>query len=150
MLKQAHDEEIKRVLERCLTNKARRVNLEERIYIQAQRGELVRLRLCLEANDWSPELEDELGELRLKLGRVLLELSKVHMTNNLQQEAIALSCAFRDKVSIAVDYDELQLQSNERAQANTESEQSKQEQEIVENEETNRQEGRRKFIESLL
>jgi CheY-like chemotaxis protein len=126
------DAENKRVLERCLTNKARKVNLEDRIEIQTQRGELVRLRLNLEAEEWSPELEDALGDLRRKLGRALLELSKLHINNSTQQDQIALSRSLKDRVTQAVDLDEHELSSNERTQALSENMQSMEEQEIVE------------------
>jgi hypothetical protein len=55
----------------------------------------------------------------------------------------------KDRVTQAVDLDEHELSSNERTQALSENMQSMEEQEIVEHEETNRKEGRRKLTESL-
>lgn len=134
------DAEIRRVIERCLTDEARKHNLEQRIDIAAQRDELMRLRLTLEAEQWSPELQHELSLMRHKLSRVLLELTNVNGHNVTQQQQIRISQAFKDRVSEAVDLAEDGLSVKEATQALAESRQSRCEQAMIDQEEKSRNE----------
>jgi hypothetical protein len=143
------DAEIRRVIERCLSNDVRKANLAKRINIQAERERILQLRIALSKQEWSTTLEHKLGDLRQELAQVLLELSKLHESDVTQQHQIAISRALKDRVSESVDVNERRLTGKESAQTLTETNQSAQEQQVIQGEETKGREKRRKLNDDL-
>lgn len=138
------DAELRRVIERCLTHQARKESLAKRIDAQKEREEIHRLRMALEADDWSVDLEDRLGELRRTLSKVLLELYQALLHSEEQRESIAQSRELHDRVSNAVMTSENEMTGEEKKQWRTEHDQSVQEQELIDREETKGKKGRHK------
>ncbi|MBI4534316.1 MAG: hypothetical protein HY711_10270 [Candidatus Melainabacteria bacterium] len=130
------DAELRRIIERCLTHEDRKETLAKRIDIQKHREEIHQLRLALEAEEWSLELEDKLGNLRRLLSTLLLELSQRQVNGFARQGAIATSRNLQDHVWEAVTMAENGMTQKEQSQSQQETNQSAQEQEIKQREET--------------
>lgn len=138
------DDELRRIIERCLTGEARKVTQASRVDSQKQREELHRLREALESQEWSENLEDRVVELRRNLSAILLDLCESQMTSLSQQEEIAESRDQKDRVSEAVQTGENGAMRAERKLSREETQQTAKEVQIDEREETKRKEGRRK------
>lgn len=140
---QSPDDEMARLIERCLTHEARKTALAERIDIQASRENIMQHRVALEEEEWSPELEDKLGKIRQKLSKLMLELSELRIDHVEQKEQIAVSTALNDPVPETVSTSEVQLERKENVQEMSEFKQTREENQIVESEEIRSKEGRR-------
>lgn len=139
------DAEMRRIVERCLTDEARKKTQASRVDIHKRREELLRLRQALEDKEWSLDVEDRVANLRQKLSEVLLELSKAQIDSIEQQETIAESKHLEDRVSVPVKLNENGMGREERQMERQESEQLAKEQEIIPKEEEKGKEGRRKL-----
>lgn len=137
------DDHMARLIERCLNNEARKTDLAERIDIQAKRERIMEQRVALEAEEWSPELEDKLGKIKRKVSKLMLELSELRIVHVEQKELIALSKALNDPVPEMVSKAETELEHKENGQEMSEFEQTRDENVIVESEEIKSAEGRR-------
>jgi hypothetical protein len=138
--------ELLRIIERCLTGEERKATQASRLEIHEQREELLQLRLALEGEEWSLDLEDQVAQFRERLAEVLLELSELQINSIAQEEKIAESTEKEDRVSKPVTLDE---QAMDRAAIQIglqESEQLGKEQEIVPQEEAKAKLGRRELI----
>ena len=136
------DAELRRIIERCLTRNARKATLEKRGAIQIQREEIQRLREALVSEPWTLALEDELGDLRYRLSKILRELYQAHLSGVERNEVIERSRDLQDRVADSVIASENRLTAQERDRWRKETEQSLSEQEVVEKEETKAKEGR--------
>lgn len=141
------DEELRRIIERCLTGEARKKTQASRVDSQKQREELHRLRGALESQEWSEHLEDRVVELRRNLSAVLLDLCESQMTSLGQQEEIAESRDQKDRVSEAVQTAENQATREERKLSRDETQQTAKEVQMHEREAGKRTEGRHKADE---
>lgn len=141
------DDELRRVIERCLTGEARKEIQADRTDILKQREQLLRLRQALADKEWSVDLEDRVAELREKLAEVLLELSELQIASIAQQEIVAESNRLEDRVSMPVQKAETSIAKEETQIGIRESEQLGQEQEVVPAEEAKAKEGRRKMLD---
>jgi len=147
---QNSDAELRRVIQRSLTKQMRKDTQKARVDIQKAREEIQLLRSNLLSDEWSLELEDRLGDLRLKLASVLLDLSKLHVDNIAQLEEIAQSRNLKDRVSDTVFNDENKESQVERTQRLTEVGQLVKEQNIVAEEEEIGKKGRQKLTDERL
>jgi hypothetical protein len=138
------DAELRRIIERCLTHGEREETLAKRVDSQKEREEIHRLRLALESEEWTVELEDELGDLRRYLSKVLLELYQSHMDSDAQHELVRSSRNLNDRVSNSVTASENDMAGKERTQWRRETAQSVSEQELGDREETKGKKGRHK------
>jgi hypothetical protein len=137
------DAEMQRIGQRCLTDELRRTGLGKRHHIETERDAIMKLRLELESEQWSPELESNLGRLRRKLARTLLALSSLHLQNITREEQLAISRSLGDEVSAGMDRSELGLTGKERTLPGAETKQTGEEQKLVQREETKGIRGRR-------
>ncbi len=138
------DAEMRRIIERCLTDEARKETQAIRLDIHKQREELLRHRLALDDREWSVDLEDRLASLREKLAKVLLELSESQIESISQQEVIAESKKLEDRVSQPVKMEEQAMRLAEKEMGRQESAQLGKEQGVVPGEEAKAKEGRHK------
>jgi hypothetical protein len=141
------DDELRRVIERCLTGEARKEIQADRMDIHKQREHLLQLRQALSDQEWSVDLEDRVAELREKLAEVLLELSELQIASIAQQEIVAESNRLEDRVSLPVQSAESSMVHEETQIGIRESEQLGQEQEGVSAEEAKARHGRRKLFD---
>ena len=135
--------EMRRIIERCLTDEARKETQANRLDIHNQREELLRHRHALDAMEWTVDLEDRLAEFREKLAVVLLELSELQIENIAQQEIIAESMKLEDRVSRPVTQEEHVMHLAETEMGRQESAQLGKEQGVVPGEEAKAKAGRR-------
>jgi hypothetical protein len=141
------DDELRRVIERCLSGESRKEIQAERLDINRQREQLLRLRQALADKEWSVDLEDRVADLRQKLAEVLLELSELQIASIAQQELVAESNRLEDRVSLPVQSGENSMVDQETEMGIRESEQLGQEQEGIPAEEAKAKEGRRKLAD---
>jgi response regulator RpfG family c-di-GMP phosphodiesterase len=125
------EEELRRVIERCLTEEARKDIQQKRLEIQKQRAELQRLRTMLKAQAWSPGLEEYLTGLRIDLEVLLQEVHKLQSSADGHRANVAASRQLKDRVSTEVANNENGMERTERIQHMDEARQSIQEQQIV-------------------
>ena len=123
--------ELRRVIERCLTEESRKEIQVKRLEIQKQRAELQRLRLMLKAQEWSPELEQYLAGLRHDLEVLLQEVHMLQNSSDTHRANIAASRQLKDRVSLEVSMKENRQERTERIQHLDETRQTIQEQQIV-------------------
>ncbi|MBY0548379.1 MAG: hypothetical protein K2W95_13870 [Candidatus Obscuribacterales bacterium] len=141
------EDELRRVIERCITGEVRKEIQSDRMDIHKQREKLLRLRQALADKEWTVELEDRVAELREKLAQVLLELSELQIASIAQQELVAESRRLDDRVSLPVQTAENSMVQEETRIGIQESEQLGQEQGVVPAEEAKAKEGRRHMLD---
>jgi response regulator RpfG family c-di-GMP phosphodiesterase len=129
------EEELRRVIERCLIEGSRKEIQLKRLEIQKQRTELQRLRVMLKTQDWSPELEEYLKGLKHDLEVLLREVEVLQLSADTQRAKVATSRQMLDRVSVDVAMKENGLERTERIQHMDETRQAIQEQQIVGEEE---------------
>jgi CheY-like chemotaxis protein len=129
------NDELSRVIERCLVGEARKVSQAERLDLHKQREEIHRLRLKIENEEWSAELDEKLIEIRHKLTGLLLQNCDLHLDSISQQEAIDKSRDLKDRVSESVTQGEDKATRKERKQTSDELHHAVTELEISEREE---------------
>lgn len=129
------EEELRRVMDRCLSEEARKEIQIKRLAIQKQRAELQHLRLLLKEQAWSPELEDYLTGLKHDLEVLLKQVHTLQASADAQRAQVASSRQLKDRVSVDVAMKENGLERTERIQHMDESRQTIQEQQTVDDEE---------------
>jgi hypothetical protein len=139
--------ELLRIIERCLTDEERKATQANRVEIHKQREELLQLRLALEAEEWSLDLEDQVAQFRERLAEVLAELSDLQIDSIAQEEKITESTEKEDRVSEPVTQNEQAIDRAEIQIGLQESEQLGKEQKIVPQEEANWQTGKLKIAQ---
>lgn len=132
------EEELRRVIERCFTDEARKEIQRKRISIQKQRAELQQLRLILKEKEWSPELEEYLAGLRHDLEVLLQDVQNLQNSATVYRANVAVSRQLKDRVSLEVSMNEDRMERAERIQHLDETRQSIQEKQIVDEEEARR------------
>lgn len=140
------DDELRRIVERCLTGEALKEIQADRLDIHKQREKLLQLRQALVNQAWSVDLEDRVADLREKLAEVLLELSELQIASIAQQELITESERLEDRVSTRVQSGENSMVNEEVQIGLRESEQLGEEQKIIPAEEAKAKEGRRSLL----
>jgi CheY-like chemotaxis protein len=129
------EEELRRVIERCLTEEARKEIQQKRLAIQKQRAELQQLRVMLKAQDWSPEQDEYLSGLRRELEVLLEEVAILQSRADAHRANVASSRQLKDRVSVEVASRENGMERAERIQHLDETRQTIQERAIVTEEE---------------
>jgi len=130
------DDELRRIIERCLTAEARSEIYQQRIDIQKQRGELQKLRLLLRTQAWSKEQAQYLTGLRHDLELLLDEVSRLHLGSDTQRSKITASRDLKDRVSDQVTMSEDMMTRRESIQSLDEARLSIQEQALTAEEES--------------
>ncbi|MBX9693444.1 MAG: hypothetical protein K2Z81_13735, partial [Cyanobacteria bacterium] len=128
------DAELRRVIERCLTDESRREIQQKRLDIQKQRIEIQNLRKLLREQEWSSEMKDYLIGLKHDLELLLQEVTRLHLAADANRASIAASRDLRDRVAARVTSNENNMTSIEETQAGAENGQSAEEQELSQQE----------------
>jgi CheY-like chemotaxis protein len=136
------DDELRRIIERCLTAEARNDIYQHRIDIQKQRGELQQLRLLLRKQAWSKEQAQYLAGLRHDLELLLDEVSKLNLSSDVQRSKITASRDLKDRVSDQVTLSEDMMTRRESIQSLDEDRLSIQEEALASEEESRSQQVR--------
>ncbi len=129
------DAELRRIMERCLSEEARKEMLQQRIDIQKQRNEIQHLRLMMQAQVWSPQMKNFLMGLRHELELLLLQVTNLQMSAEIQRANVTSSRDQMDRVSEDVTLKENNMAEREEQQLKEESRQTVDEKVIVEKEE---------------
>ncbi len=114
------DAELRRVIERCLTERARRKIHEQRLDIQGQRVHLQQLRQLLHHQEWSPELDGFLGGLREDLQRLLGRTDQLQSEAEEQRARVAASRDLKDRVNERILAREDEMAGTEETQTRAE------------------------------
>lgn len=142
------DAEMRRVVERCLTDEARKKTLEDRQTIHRQRKELQRLRDALESEEWSEELEGRSVELRRQVAAALRELCDMRLDTVAQQDEVAASERLKDRVTDSVQSTEDEQTQAERDMWHHEIKQTAREVDSSQKEERKRIEGQHNRVDN--
>ena len=138
------DAELRRIIERCLSGEAIKKTQARRGNLQKEREKLLELRLSLENEEWSQNVENRVSALRQTLSKVLLELSEMQTDTTVQRKEIAESKKQEDRVSLPVKLTEIAIEREETQIERKEQEQLAREQEIFPVEEARGEKGRHK------
>lgn len=93
------DAELRRIMERCLTAEARRENLQRRMDLQRYRQEIQELRVMLEAQEQSSDVDCYSTELRHRLEPLLEEITQLQSSTETLNASISASRELKDRVS---------------------------------------------------
>lgn len=119
------DAELRRVMERCLTEEARKEIHRQRLEVQRQRRVLQELRLLLlQDPDWSPELHEYSEGLKHDLSMLLAEVTRLSTAAATQRDKVAASRKLHDRVAERVESGENRMAGSEDRQSEVEAVQS--------------------------
>jgi DNA-binding response OmpR family regulator len=138
------DAELRRVMERCLTEESRKDIQQQRMVIEKQRAELQQLRILLQGQEWTPELQKYLDGLQRDLELLLTEITRLHSAADGQGASITASRDLKDRVSNQVTTTENSMTTTEETQTATETRQSDGEDKLTAKEGIKEAEGHRK------
>lgn len=141
--------ELRRVIERCLTEESRKEIQAQRLDLQRQRVELQQLRTLLQAQEWSPEKKEYLAGLKHDLKLLLKEVTKLHWDVDAQRASVKASRELRDRVAEDVRMKENSMTSVEESLSVAETEQSADEEKQAAKEEIKEAVAQRKQREKL-
>src|SRR4030095_9180358 len=111
------DEELRRIIERCLTAETRKRIQQERRNIQGQRELLHELRVLLQAQQESPELIEYLKQLRCELRLLVDKVTELRSRANSHRSNVESSRVLKDRVCEHVTMDENGMTMIEEAQS---------------------------------
>jgi DNA-binding response OmpR family regulator len=106
------DEELRRVIERCLTAEARKEIQQQRTDVQKERTELHELKVMLETKLLSPELNEYVHQLRRELELLLLKVVELQLSADSHRSKVESSRDLKDRVS-----DHVTMKENAMTQA---------------------------------
>lgn len=132
------DAELRRVMERCLTEEARKELHQQRLDIQKQRIQIQQLRVMLQAQEWSPQMNEYLVGLRHELELLLLQVTTLQSSAANQRASVISSRDQKDRVSENVTIKENDMSLLEEIQSQEEARQSVAENKLVQTEEKKR------------
>lgn len=112
-----YDAELRRIMERCLTEESRKEIQQQRLDVHRQRLENKQLRMLLQEQEWSPEWNKYLDCMKDELELLLKEVRRLHAAATVQRASVAASRDLNDRVAEHV-------MKNENDMANTEENQS--------------------------
>jgi hypothetical protein len=138
------DDELRRIIQRCLTAEARNEVQQHRIDLQKQRAELQKLRMMLQTQAWSAEQTQYLTGLRQDLEILLEEVSKLNVSSDSNRSKIAASRDLKDRVSEQVTQSEDRMTRRETIQSLDEARLTIQEMALANEEESKAEKGQRK------
>jgi DNA-binding response OmpR family regulator len=144
------DAELRRIMERCLSEESRQEIQQQRLDIERQRAELQQLRMLLEAQEWSPEMQIYLDGLQHDLELLLKEVTRLHSAADSQRVSVAASRDLKDRVSQQVTMSENGMTSKEELQSATEDRQSVEEARYARKEGVKEVDGQRKLSDDKL
>ena len=124
------DAELRRVMDRCLTEGSRKDIQRQRLDIQKQREDLQQLRTLLEAQEWSPEMKDYLAGLKHDMELLLKEVARLHSAADAQGASVVASRDLKDRVAEHVTMHENGMTSTEEIQSAKETSQSVKEEQL--------------------
>jgi DNA-binding response OmpR family regulator len=142
------DAELRRIMDRCLTEESRKEIHQERLDIQKQRTEIQQLRNMLEAQEWSPELNDYLTGLRHDVELLLDRVTRLQSTAETGRASVESSRDLKDRVSEQVTSSENSMTQREEIQRLEETRQGAKEIELRGKEEFKHAEGQREQTDS--
>jgi len=128
------DAELRRVIERCLSDESRKEIHQKRLDIQRQRTEIQTLRTLLQGQEWSPEMKDYLIGLKQDLELLLQEVTRLHLAAEASRASVLASRDLKDRVADRVTSNENSMTSIEETQTGAESGQFAEEQELTQRE----------------
>jgi CheY-like chemotaxis protein len=137
------DAELRRVMERCLTEESRKDIQKQRIIIEKQRAAIQQLRMLLQGQAWTPELQEYLDGLHRDLELLLKEISRLHAAADVQGASVVASRDLKDRVSQQVTTTENDMTNSEDTQSATEISQSAGEDRLAAREDFNEAQGKR-------
>jgi len=140
------DEELRRVIERCLTAAARKQIQQDRRNIQGQRELLHELRVLLQAQQQSPELTEYLKQLKCELKLLLDKVTELRSRADGHRSNVESSRDLKDRVSEHVTIDENGMTMIEEVQSLDEARQLAHEEELVDKETVRDREGHRRMV----
>jgi len=126
------DAELRRLIERCLTNFFRKEILQQRIDIQQQRLKIQKIRLQLKTQQWTPEANDYLASLINDLELLTQAIRHLQLSSEGHSASIEYSRQLKDRVSKQVRENEDLLFDLEETQSLRETRQSMLEKELAE------------------
>ena len=135
------DAELRRVMERCLTEESRKDIQHQRMVIEKQREELQKMRSLLQEQEWTPALQEYLNGLQRDLELLLKEIARLHLAADTQGATVVASRDLQDRVSQTVTTTENAMTSTEETQAATETRQSAGEEQLSAKEDIKEAEG---------
>jgi len=138
------DAELRRIIERCLTEESRKEIHQHRMVIERQRAELQKVRTLLREQEWSPEMQEYLDGLQRELELLLTDITRLHAAASDHQASVIESRDLKDRVSNQVMTAENAMTSNEEIQTSIENSQSFREEKLAEEEAIKKAEGKRK------
>lgn len=144
------DAELRRVMERCLTEESRKDIHQQRLVIEKQREDLQNLRNLLQGQEWTPEMQEYLDGLQRDLELLLKEITRLHSAANAQGVSVVASRDLKDRVSNQVTTSENRMMSTEEAQTATETRQTAGEDQLTAKEGIKEAEGKRKLTDEKL
>ncbi len=125
------DAELRRVMERCLTEEARKDLLQQRIDIQSRRSEICQLRTMLQAQECTPQMKSYLVYLRQDLEALLLQVNTLQSSSEIQRASVMSSRDQKDRVSEDVTTKENHMAELEEIQSQEEARQTSVEEKLV-------------------
>ena len=123
------DAELRRIMERCLTDESRKEIQQQRLDIQKQRHDRQQIRLLLQGQEWSPELSSYLDGLKYELEALLKEITRLEAAAEVQRTSVETSRDLKDRVAEHVRENENGMTSIEKTQSAEEIRQSMAEEE---------------------
>lgn len=111
------NDELLRIVDRCLIDDARKHLSNERDKLHEQRLEIHKLRTQIESEEWSTDSEERLLELRERLTNLLLAVCDLNIDSIAYQDEIDASRLLNDRVSDSVVAAENRATRNERKQS---------------------------------
>ncbi len=140
---QKPDDEIRRVMEQCLTEDARQENLQLRIDIQKQRKEIQHVRMLLKDQIWSPKMEEYIVTLKSELELLLEQVTTLQTSATGRRATVSTSRKFNDRVADHVTSKENDMTDQEEKQSLQETKQSAAEHALKQSEDTKQFNGQR-------
>lgn len=125
------DAELRRVIERCLTEEAREENLQQRVGIQKQREKIQQVRLLLSSQEWSPEMEEYLTKLKDEVDQLLNQVTSLKTSADARRATVESSRDLKDRVAAHVTCQEDSMTDQEEQQSLQETHQSADENQLT-------------------
>ena len=143
------DAELRRIMERCLTEDSRHDIQDQRLVIEKQRTELQRLRVLLQGQEWTPENQEYLDGLQRDLELLLKDITRLHSAAEAERSSVSASRDLHDRVSSQVTTSENSMTNIEDFQSAAETKQTAGEGEQTAKEGIKEAEGQRKQRDKL-
>lgn len=118
------DAELRRVMERCLTEESRKEIQKRRLDVQGRRTEVQQIRTLLQSQEWSLEMKVYLAGLKHDLELLLAEVAQLQSVVTVERARTAASRDLKDRVADHVRTNENTMTVTEDAQMQVEVDQA--------------------------